>query len=153
MHATSSLAQKLAHNYPELKFAEDPYAHWSPASRTVYYDPHEPHAEWILLHEAAHGLLSHQDYIRDIELLTMERHAWHYAAAILAPQFDITIDEEFIEHHIDTYRDWLHAKSTCPSCQSTGYEAARQRYSCLHCGVTWHTNTGIDTQIRRFATT
>lgn len=150
MHATSSLAQKLAHKYPLLTFAPATVAHWSSLDNTVYYNSDEQHADWVLLHETAHGLLGHRDYMRDIKLLAVEREAWHYAATVLAPQFDITVDSDFIETQIDTYRDWLHAKSTCPTCQSTGYETSQQHYSCVHCGAAWRTNTGIDTEIRRF---
>ncbi len=152
MHTTLSLANKLAKAYPNLTFTQGEHAHWSPDKQTVYYSLRESHAAWVLLHEAAHGLLGHTNYNRDIELLTIERDAWQYAAHTLAPQFNLSIDPEFVETQLDTYRDWLHAKSTCTTCQSNGIEHAKHRYQCLHCGSTWRVNTGIDVHIRRFAT-
>lgn len=150
MPAISSLTQKLAANYPSLTFFADATAHWSAETRTVHYDAAEPHADWILLHETSHALLGHTDYMRDIDLLKIEREAWNYAVRELAPQYDITIDPEFIETQLDTYRDWLHAKSTCPTCESSGVETQKHQYTCLHCSTTWQTNTGIDVGIRRY---
>lgn len=153
MPATSSLSKKLARNYPGLTFTRGERAHWSPATHTVFYDSRDTHADWILLHETAHGILDHQEYALDIELLQLERAAWHYATTVLAPQYDISIDVDFVEAHLDTYRDWLHAKSTCPHCQSNGIEQTKHRYLCLHCGGTWRTNTGVDAGIRRYSHT
>lgn len=153
MQATSSLITKLAASFPSLTFAEGEYAHWSPSTKTVFYCPHEPHATWVMLHETAHGVLAHHDYSRDIELLRLEQEAWAYVTAVLAPRFDIIIDSEFIEAQLDTYRDWLHSKSTCPACQSNGYEDTKHHYRCLHCNTSWHTNTGINVEVRRFITT
>lgn len=153
MPAISSLIAKLAASYPEITFSTGEYAYWSTSQKTVFYCPHEPHAAWVILHETAHSLLDHQDYSRDIELLRLEQEAWSYATTLLAPRFGITIDPEFIETQLDTYRDWLHSKSTCPACQSNGLEQAKHHYTCLHCQTSWHTNTGIDVEIRRFITT
>lgn len=153
MPAISSLVKNLANKYPDITFARGDYAHWSPSKRTVYYHPSEPHAEWIILHETAHGLLGHQDYSKDIELIRIEQQAWHYATKTLSPLFGITIDPEFIETQLDTYRDWIHTKSTCPTCQSNGIESRTGHYQCLHCGGQWRVNTGIATAIRRFVAT
>ncbi len=150
MPATSSLSKKLARSHPHITFTQGEQARWSPTTSTVFYNPNETHADWILLHETAHAILGHQEYTLDIELLKLERAAWHYATTTLAPQYDILIDTEFIETHLDTYRDWLHTKSTCPHCQSNGIEQTKQRYLCVHCGGTWRTNIGVDTGIRRY---
>lgn len=150
MQAISSLITKLISSYPEITFSIGEYAYWSPSKRTVFYSPGEAHAAWVILHETAHGLLKHSDYKRDIELVRLEQEAWSYAVATLAPRFGITIDPDFIEAQLDTYRDWLHNKSTCPSCQSNGLEQLAHHYICPHCTTSWHTNTGIDAGIRRF---
>lgn len=152
MAAISLLSKKLAHSYPDITFTPGDRAHWAPAARTVFYCPDESHADWILLHETAHAILSHQDYALDIELLQLERDAWHYATTVLAPSCNVSIDPEFVETHLDTYRDWLHAKSTCPHCQSNGIEQSKHSYLCLHCNSTWRTNTGVTTDIRRYIT-
>lgn len=149
MPATSSLIRKLANRFADFRFIAADEAHWSPQTHAVYYNPHEAHAEWVLLHETAHAILEHRQYARDIELLAMERAAWDYAIDSLGPDFSIQIDREFAEQQIDSYRDWLHAKSTCPSCQSNGLEVDKHQYTCLQCHATWRTNTGIDVGIRR----
>lgn len=149
MPAISSLVHQLANNYPSLIFTEGRIARWSSEEATVYYNPREPHAEWVLLHETAHGILGHANYTRDIELLRLEHSAWHHATTVLAPQFDIVIESEFVETQLDTYRDWLHAKSTCPSCQSNGFEQHKHQYHCPHCQTNWQTNTGMDVGVQR----
>lgn len=151
MRTTSSLVQHLASTYPDFVFAESAQAHWSPTEQIVYYNSAESHAQWIILHETAHALLGHRDYSRDIELLAIERDAWQYATEHLAPMLNISIDKDFIETHLDTYRDWIHAKSTCPNCQSTGIEQAKHSYLCIHCNHTWHVNAGVDVHTRRYS--
>ena len=150
MPATSSLLKKLANDHPQFIFAPGSPARWSPDNHTVYYDADDPQLEWNTLHELAHALLNHTNYTRDIELLKIESQAWEYARDTLAPHYALTIDQTFIDEQIDTYRDWLHTKSTCPHCGSSGVETTRARYTCPHCGSTWHTNTGIDVAIRRY---
>lgn len=153
MLAISSLVKKLRNKFPEFTFTRGDTARWSPSEHTVYYNPNEPHAAWVILHETAHGALSHTEYSRDIELLRLEHQAWHHAKTILAPLFNITIDQEFIETQLDTYRNWLHAKSTCPGCHSSGLETSAGTYQCPHCTSTWKVNRGIDSAIRRYVTT
>lgn len=153
MLAISSLVKKLTRDYPALTFAHGQTAHWSSTEHTVWYTTDEPHADWVLLHETAHGLLRHANYAYDIELVRFEKDAWQYAVQTLAPRYNLVIDPDFIEAHLDTYRDWLHAKSTCPACQSSGYEARTRQYQCLQCGTSWRTNAGLTSRIRRRVTT
>jgi len=149
MRAMSSLIKNLESKFPDITFAEGPRAHWSPDTQTVYYNPKEQHADWVLLHETSHAALNHHRYVRDIELLDIEREAWNYAVEQLAPQCSLAIDPTFIETQLDTYRDWIHSKSTCPHCQSNGFERQKHSYCCPHCGSSWQTNIGIDVGIRR----
>ena len=123
---------------------------WSPSSKTVYIDSNEEKPDLILLHEMGHALLNHQEYARDIKLLSMERDAWNFARDKLAPKLDINIDQDFIEDHLDTYRDWLHLKSTCPNCQANGVEKEKNIYLCPICGTKWKTNVATQTQLKRY---
>lgn len=150
MRSISWLVDKLSADYPQFHFTEDTTSRWSHDSATVFYNPSEPNADWTLLHELAHACLNHTGYIRDIALLQMERDAWEYAKATLAPRYEIDIDEDFIEDHLDTYRDWLHAKSTCPTCTLTGMEIAKHHYRCLGCGQAWRTNAGTQARVQRY---
>jgi hypothetical protein len=152
MRSTSSLVQRLARDFPRLSFTTTAKpSYWSSTHQTVFYNPSEPHADWVLLHETAHAILAHDSYPRDIVLLQIERDAWHYAQTVLAKRYDIAIDNEFAESQLDTYRDWLHTKSACPACDMTGVETSAQHYTCLMCGHGWQVNVGIDVAIRRYS--
>lgn len=124
---------------------------WHYQTRTVTYDAADPHAEVLLLHEVGHALLDHQDYDHDIHLLEMERAAWDKAQSF-ATDFGITIDKERVEDALDTYRDWLHARSLCPQCSSTGVQTAPNIYTCLACHHTWRVNEARTCQLRRYDT-
>lgn len=152
MPVTSSLVAKLTQDYPRFSFSTGEKSHWSASQLTIFYNPDEPHVDWILLHELSHACLEHAGYSRDIILLQMEREAWEYARNTLAPRYNVTIDTEFIEDHLDTYRDWIHTKSTCPKCTLTGMEVTKHRYRCLNCHHQWNTNTGTQVRIQRYST-
>lgn len=150
MQSTTSLVRKLQTDFKQFHFTPSDISRWSHREKTVFYNADDPHYEWIILHELAHACLNHTDYRRDIELLAMERDAWHHAATVLAPRYANAIDQDFIEDHLDTYRDWLHVKSTCPYCTLTGIETSKHHYQCLGCRSTWHTNDGTQVQVRRY---
>lgn len=150
MPTTSSLVAKLVIDYPQYTFSKDSVSHWSPDKATIYYDDTDTHVEWILLHELAHACLGHRSYVRDVALVRMEREAWQYANKTLAPHYTIQIDPDFIQDHLDTYRDWIHTKSTCPQCSLTGMETAKHRYQCLSCNHQWRTNTGTQSRVTRY---
>lgn len=85
-----------------------------------------------LLHELGHGLLGHKDFRLDLERLKMERAAWEKARE-LCETYHILYDEEFVEDELDTYRDWVHMRATCPKCHSTRFQAAGGDYVCPFC--------------------
>ena len=124
---------------------------WHYQTRVVTYDVTDPHAQILLLHEVGHALLNHQDYDHDIHLLEMERAAWDKAQSF-SPEFEIMIDKEMVEDALDTYRDWLHVRSLCPSCSSTGVQTATNVYTCLACHHTWRVNEARTCQLRRYDT-
>lgn len=114
--------------------------YWSPSNHTVYYAPDElttPDGQWKLLHELAHARLNHQTYKTDFELLQLEVAAWQEAAA-MAQRLDQQIDRNYIEDCLDTYRDWLHQRSTCPTCGSVGLQHTPKEYRCHNCLSIWH---------------
>ena len=144
MLSSSQLAKQLAADYPQLHFAPGEQDWWDSHSQTVFY--HTTPA--ALLHELGHALLGHTSYRRDVELLAMEQAAWHKARQ-LAPHYHVTITTDTVEDHLDTYRDWLHAKSTCPRCHVNGAEVAPHTYLCLACGQRWRTNSAINSRVQR----
>ena len=148
MPSILSLITRLSADYPDVTFAPGDDFTWSPLSHTVSYDPTRDDAAPSLLHELSHAILGHSGYERDVALITMERAAWDHASSIAAT-YDVTITPDHIEQTLDSYRDWLHARSTCPSCQATGVQTKKQTYSCLACRHSWHVNEARICGLRR----
>lgn len=87
-----------------------------------------------LLHEVGHAILRHKDFRTDVERLKMERAAWEQAR-ILCGRYHIYYDEDLVEVALDSYRDWLHQKSTCSACGLTRYQGRDGEYHCPGCGT------------------
>lgn len=149
MPSTASLIQRLKTDYPQFTFAAGADFLWSPSDHTVYYKQTSG-SPAFLLHELSHGLLGHTDYTRDIELIAMERAAWDRALT-LAGTYDLSIEDNLIENTLDSYRDWLHARSTCPECQAIGLQTKKQIYACPACGHSWRVNEARICALRRFS--
>lgn len=143
----SSLVAKLCTTYPDLSFIRLDDLAWSPDEQAVHYCPDSSPSE--LLHEVGHALLGHRSFARDITLLEMERDAWQRARQ-LADELGCAIDDSIATAHLDSYRDWLHARSTCPTCRETGIEVARRHYRCLSCDTQWHVNDARRCALRRY---
>lgn len=149
MRSITSLITKLRADFPQFAFAPGEQFHWSPSEQTVYYA--EPSGDApSLLHELAHAVLGHRQYARDIELIAIERDAWSYAVETLGPRYNVVIDEDAVEDSLDSYRDWLHARSLCPGCQATGVQTARHQYKCLACSEQWRVNDARMCALRRY---
>lgn len=81
----------------------------------------------------------------------MERDAWNRAKTQLGPQYAVDIKDSAIEQALDSYRDWLHARSTCPNCTATGFQTKKQHYSCLACGEKWRVNEARLCGLKRYS--
>jgi len=150
MPSMSSIISRLEADFPELKFeAGDSFA-WTPDKKTVVYDDADPNAEALLLHELSHGVLGHTDYQTDVQLVSMEAAAWDKALEI-GKHYSVAIDNAVIDEHLDTYRDWLHARSTCPKCTATGFQKGQNLYSCPACTSEWRVNEARVCALRRYA--
>lgn len=149
MPSTPSLLDRLTADYPELTFQAGDHDRWSPAEQTVYYDQAAKDSA-TLLHELSHALLKHIDYDKDIGLIDMERDAWAYAADTLGPKYGVAIDDDIVQDSLDSYRDWLHARSTCPTCSSTGIQTQSNGYKCVACRATWLVNDARICALRRY---
>lgn len=153
MHSINSLLNRLRGDYPEFSFEPTEEFWWSTKKQTIYFDPKAMHSDAFCLHELSHGLLNHKGYEYDIDLIKLERDAWEYAKSTLAPTYNITIDEEIIQDNLNTYRTWLHTRSTCPECETTGLQTNEQYYRCLGCGHTWRANEARICALRRYTVT
>ncbi len=149
MLSTTLLVSQLQTNYPQFLFKKGDCFSWMPAEKTIYYTDKDENWRILLLHELAHGLLDHTDYNHDIELVAMERKAWDKASE-LAQNYKIKIDNNVIQSTLDTYRDWLHERSTCPNCNATGVQTEQYRYKCIACSHEWRVNEARVCALRRY---
>ncbi|MEI6850644.1 MAG: hypothetical protein WCK26_01600 [Candidatus Saccharibacteria bacterium] len=148
MPSITSLIKNLKIDFPNIKFEPSSCFLWSHNEQTVYYDSSSNNCGF-LLHELSHALLDHTVYSRDIELITMERKAWDKSKE-LALNYKVTIDEDFIQSNLDTYRDWLHSRSICPKCKASGLQINKNIYSCLVCSNEWKVNEARTCALRRY---
>ncbi|NCU29868.1 hypothetical protein EOL73_02480 [Candidatus Saccharibacteria bacterium] len=146
--AFSDLVNQLQNNFVDLKFALGSDFSWSADQKTVYYPRSTMQHAPQLLHEAAHGILGHSTYSRDLDLLKLEREAWSKAIE-LSKQYNIVISEDTVEDALDTYRDWLHARSSCPNCGKTGVQASAKLYKCVICPQSWRANDARTCGLKR----
>ncbi|HVS78940.1 MAG TPA: hypothetical protein VHD84_01465 [Candidatus Saccharimonadales bacterium] len=135
--------QKIAADYPQFKFRPGAQEHWSPRTQTITYEPdNSPDClRYGLLHELAHALLGHSSYKSDFELLKLESQAWQTAAKI-GRKYGIKISEDHIQNCLDTYRDWLHRRSKCPTCGIHTLQHDPTTYLCFNCGEQWQVSAG-----------
>jgi len=150
MPSTTSILQNLKNKYPNFKFEAGDDFHWSPSDNTIFYNKKSPDMAILLLHELSHALLSHDKYQHDIQLISLERQAWDYTRS-LARGFEVEIPNNLIESTLDSYREWLHSRSTCPKCHSTGVQSDTKTYKCLVCSGNWSVNEAKTCALRRYA--
>jgi len=152
MPSTPSLLTNVKRAFPHLSFQEGDDFRWDYEAQTITYPGSPMDDQWAaqLLHEVSHGELHHQSYNRDIELIGKERDAWEYASSQIASSFGVIIDKEVIGTAMDSYRDWLHARSTCPQCTATGLEVKKHVYQCPACRHEWRVNEARLCGLRRY---
>jgi hypothetical protein len=128
---------KLQKDHPGISFIETGIASWSPRKRQVSYSGTDDEINiWATLHELGHAVLDHQSYENDVSLLQKEAEAWN-RALLLANKYGITIPDTHIQDCLDTYRDWVHKRSICPTCGNHGLQQSQSLYCCLNCQGTW----------------
>lgn len=144
MAATATPAQifsKLLSDFERYAFIKGDGFAWSANKLQITYSAASSADDiWSILHEIAHAELAHTSYLLDIELLKQEVAAWEFAKAHLAPTYGNVIADEFIQEHLDTYRQWLHRRSLCPDCQQNGFQVSQNTYSCSNCRCLWRVN-------------
>ena len=134
---------QLSKDFPGVSFVAGPGFCWSPRKRQIIYAPKEtvsPACKWAIWHELGHALLNHFSYASDFELLRLEVAAWQKAEEIAA-SYKEKIKEDHIQNCLDTYREWLHRRSTCPVCGNRSLQHSAQQYRCFNCHTTWKVST------------
>jgi hypothetical protein len=137
--AVGTLLDRIRNDYPDLSFVESTRFSWHAERKSVAFKKSAAGTErgaWALLHELSHALLDHTDYRYDIELLQMEAAAWARAHELTAA-YGLHINEDYVQDCLDTYRDWLHLRATCPVCFARSLQASPRRYQCFNCGARW----------------
>jgi hypothetical protein len=152
MQPTKELLSRLKADYPDITFVVGDDFKWSKTRRELTVTLNKG-GELYMLHELAHALLGHADFDLDIELLKQEREAWDHVRASLAPRYGVTTDDDLIEDALDTYREWLHARSLCPSCGLTGLQTKTSTYVCINCRCSWRPNDARRVELRRYKIT
>lgn len=135
----NSILDFVQTSFPNLRLVASDSFYWSPRKQVVHFQPSalsDTTGSWSLLHEVGHALLLHQTFSTDFELLQLEISAWEKAKE-LAAGADITIPEDHIQDCLDTYREWLYLRSTCPTCTSAGQQIGLDNYSCINCNTNW----------------
>ena len=152
MPQISLLVERLYADFPDLSFVIGDDFQWSPDTNTITH----PRLTVIpdlqqLLHEISHAELGHTKYTRDIELIDMERQAWSHASNTLGPRYgvDLTMDDDTVQDSLDSYRTWLHSRSSCPSCTAVGGQISQDTYRCLSCQQTWRVNQAKTCRLKR----
>ena len=123
--------EQLKADFSEFRFINGKKFAFRPP-RTIVLGPPEPFSELLLLHEVAHAVLKHKTFRMDVERLRMESEAWDKARD-LANRYNIDVNEDLIQDELDTYRDWLHARSKCKKCGLTCYQTSDGAYHCPRC--------------------
>lgn len=150
MHSIPSLISALEAENSDVKLKSGDSFEWRPTDRIILYDLSDPNFSSRLLHEISHAQLNHHKYERDIDLVAMERDAWQRARMELGPRYSVVVDSDIIHHDMDTYREWLHERSTCPFCQSNGLQVKKREYRCITCQKSWRVNEGRTCSLRRY---
>lgn len=133
------LLNRLRQDFGQLRFRAGPRFCWSPGSGEVIYKQNASSetAAYSLLHETGHGLLGHNCYQLDFELVAMEVAAWEKARQ-LAIGYGVALDENHVQDCLDSYRDWLYRRSVCPSCTNKALQVDNKpEYRCFNCQTSW----------------
>ena len=133
-----TLAKQLNSLLPDVSIMAGDGLCWSPKVKIITYRMNDTSDEntWGLLHEAGHACLKHTNFSSDMELLELEVAAWDEAVKI-GDKIGYEIDKEHIQDCLDTYRDWLHQRSTCPRCGIVTFQTTEGQYNCYNCHKTW----------------
>lgn len=152
MQKITSIVSQITTDNQGIQFRSGEFK-WSPTKKTIYHPEIENlHDLFQLLHELSHAKLGHKEYKSDATLIDMERDAWQYAVDTLAPkyQLQLTMDDDIVQDSLDSYRDWLNSRSTCPHCGAVGLQSGKQSYRCLVCHGSWRVNDARSCQLKRY---
>lgn len=135
-----TFVDQIITDFKNIEFKPSDKFRWSPEDNVIFFNPNLPKSSWSLLHEIGHVLCNHKSYNSDIGLIKMETQAWQKAREI-AKKYKLKTDENHIEKCLDSYRNWLYRRSSCPKCSQAGIEKHIGIYSCINCKNKWSVTT------------
>lgn len=122
---------RIRSDFPEFKIISGKRFSFRPP-KTIVVGPEEPNDSLLLLHELGHALSGHRNFDTSVRRVKMEREAWDKARE-LCSKYEVEYDEDLIEGELDTYRDWLHKKTSCPKCGLTMFQTPDGFCHCPRC--------------------
>lgn len=151
-----AFVKKVVQDYPEVKFlwGRKRFSYrlcGKKAVPTVFLGEPQPNFGLLALHELGHALCKHKTFVTDVERIKIESAAWERAKTVyleyrgqaFGPEEEVLDaelaeilpewDEEVVQEKLDSYRDWLHARSLCKKCGLTCYQTEDQKYHCPRC--------------------
>ena len=134
----ASFLSLVKSSYPDFSFRPGKKFLFRP-KRSIFYQTSLAPGEnfrLLLLHELSHALLGHFSYDTALSRLKIERDAWA-KTRLLCKEFSVPFDASFAEDNLDTYRNWVHKKTLCPTCQHTCLELDGERLFCPFCEKTF----------------
>lgn len=138
------LITKITRDFPSLRLRPGSTFYWAPDDQAIFFDSTATGqtARWSLLHEVGHALLEHKNYTSDMDLLALELTAWEKAQSV-GNIYNISIKDEHIQQCLDSYRDWIYKRSTCPICSTTSAQQDNTTtYHCYNCHHAWQVSNG-----------
>lgn len=139
MQKSANILDNLATIIPDITLIKADIFSWKPSLNSITYIDNElatDHGALNLLHEAGHALKNHQTYAYDVELLRLEAEAWDIAKSI-CKDMSINFNTDIAQDNLDTYRDWLHQRSTCITCGFISLQTEPGIYRCFNCDSRW----------------
>ena len=136
-----SLLKLLSKDYPNFRFVKGSRFSFRPP-KTIVIGPDEgEHTSMLLFHELGHALSKKYSYKLGAERLKIEATAWQKGKKAYQKYPNLpSWDDDFVEDNLDTYRNWLHKKSTCKKCGLTMYQSPDKSWSCPYCTTYCHQN-------------
>lgn len=130
---TVKFFEELIRDFSDFRFILGAKFSFRPPKTIVIGSP-EPFSRLLALHEVGHAVCKHKSFRMDVARLKMENQAWEEARK-LADFYGEEINEAVVQDELDTYRDWLHQKSRCPSCGLTRFQTPDSKYHCPLCNT------------------
>lgn len=137
----SKFITQLSKDFPDFNFTYGKRFSFRPP-KTIIIGPEEgENTALLVFHELGHALSGKYQYNLGIERLKIESLAWQeakkaYEACKSSGKYPNlpSWDQDFVEDNLDTYRNWLHQKSKCPSCGLTMYQN-NDGWHCPYCST------------------